>query len=145
MLDIPRTLSDKGEFKMNVKTTQKSFSNKEIMEKLQSLRPILTQRNAIGYIAARNSRTLNEALTEYKQFEQDAIMRYGTADVDENGRPLGTTSIRPESEGFQKFIEEMAPLQSIEQTLAIMVTKYEDVIGVLSGEEILAVDWMLED
>lgn len=130
---------------MNVNTTQKTFSNKEIMEKLQSLQPILAQRNAIGYIAARNSRTLKEALIEYGQFEQDAIMRYGTADVDENGRPLGTTSILPGTDGFQKFIEEMAPLQDIEQTLTIMVTKYEDVIGILSGEEILAVDWMLED
>lgn len=130
---------------MDIKTTQKTFSNKEIMEKLQSLRPILAQRNAIGYIAARNSRTLKEALTEYEQFEQDAIIRYGTADVDENGRPLGTTSIRPESEGFQKFVEEMAPLQNIEQTVPIMVAKFEDVVGVLSGEEIFAIDWMLED
>lgn len=130
---------------MDIKTTQKTFSNKEIVEKLQSLRPILTQRNAIGYIAARNSRTLKEALTEYEQFEQDAIMRYGTADVDENGRPVGTTSIRPGSDGFQKFIEEMVPIQNIEQTVPIMVAKFEDVVGVLSGEEIFAIDWMLED
>lgn len=130
---------------MDVKTIQKTFSNKEIMEKLQSLRPILTQRNAIGYIAARNSRTLKEALTEYEQFEQDAVMRYGTADVDENGRPLGTTSIRPGSDSFQKFIEEMIPIQNIEQTVPIMVAKFEDVVGVLSGEEIFEIDWMLED
>lgn len=130
---------------MDVKTIQKTFSNKEIMEKLQSLRPILTQRNAIGYIAARNSRTLKEALTEYEQFEQDAIMRYGTADVDENGRPLGTTSIHPGSDSFQKFIEEMVPIQNIEQTVPIMVAKFEDVVGVLSGEEIFEIDWMLED
>lgn len=130
---------------MNMKTVTKSFSNIEIKEKILSLQPVLTLRNIVGYAAARNARVLTDALTEYSQFEREAIFKYGTPDMDNNGRPVGTTSIAPDSEQFDNFIKEMAPLQELKQEVSVMVVKFDEVIGQLSGEEILGIDWMLED
>lgn len=130
---------------MEIKTITISFSNVEIREKILSLQPILSQRNVIGYVAARNARILTDALTEYSQFEREAIIKYGTADLDSSGKSLGTTSIDPASDKFNEFIKEMTPLQEIKQEVTIMIAKFDDAIGVLSGEEILGIDWMLED
>lgn len=130
---------------MNMKTVTKSFSNIEIKEKILSLQPVLTLRNIVGYAAARNARVLTDALTEYTQFEREAIIKYGTADTDDNGRPVGTTSIAPDSEQFDNFIKEMVPLQELKQEVSVMMVKFDEVIGRLSGEEILSIDWMLED
>lgn len=130
---------------MNIKTVTKSFSNIEIKEKILSIQPVLALRNIVGYAAARNARVLTEALTEYSQFEREAIIKYGTADIDDRGKPVGTTSIAPDSDNFDAFIAEMAPFQGLKQEVSIMVVKFDDVIGVLSGEEILSIDWMLED
>ena len=130
---------------MNIKTVSKTFSNIEMKEKILSLQPVLSLRNIVGYAAARNARVLTDALTEYAQFEREAIIKYGTADLDEAGRPMGTTSIAPDSDKFNTFIEEMSPLQGIQHEVPIMVVKFDDVIGHLSGEEILRIDWMLED
>ena len=134
-----------GDFKMELKTIKIKLSNLEIRAKLLSLQPILNQRGVIGYIAARNARVLTNALTEYSRFEREAIIKYGTSDLDSNGKSLGTTSIKPSSDKFDQFIKEMDPLQKIQQDISITIAKYDDVIGVLSGEEILAIDWMLED
>ncbi len=130
---------------MEIRTIKKTLSNLKIREHILSLQPILTQRNIVGYIAARNMRILSDALTEYTQFEHEAIIKFGTADKDSNGKPTGTTSIQPNSDSFNKFLEEMKPYQEITQEVSIMFAKFDDVIGILSGEEILSIDWMLED
>ena len=41
------------------------ISNIKMEQMLMNLKPILPQRNKIGYIAARNTRILKDALTEY--------------------------------------------------------------------------------
>ena len=39
----------------------------------------------------------------------------------------------------------MAPFNEMEHEVELMTAKYTEAIGCLSGEEILGVDWMLED
>jgi len=46
---------------------------------------------------------------------------------------------------FKSFCDAIEPFSTIEHEVDLMTAKYEDAIGVLTGEEILAVDWMLED
>ena len=43
------------------------------------------------------------------------------------------------------FCDELAPFNEMEHEVELMTAKYEDTIGCLSGEEILLLDWMLED
>lgn len=130
---------------MDTKILTKPITNIEIKERIASLQPVLNLRNIVGYAAARNMRVLSDALTEYTQFEREAILKYGVDDLDVNGKPTGTKSISPDSENFDSFIKEMSPLQRIVQEVPIMIVKFKEVIGFLSGKEILNIDWMLED
>ena len=111
---------------------------------LQSLQPLLAQRNKIGYIAARNYRILSESLTEYDAFKMELIKKYGEPDLDENGMELGF-SLKIDSPNFKPFCDEMAPFNEMEHEVDIMIGKYEDAIGCLTGDEILRADWMFED
>lgn len=123
----------------------KTLKNSQMAAMLTQLRPLLSRRDKLGYIAARNYRMLSNALVEYEAFRHDLINKYGAPDVDENGNQLGTVSIQIGSSNFKPFCDELAPLNEIEHEVEIMTVKYEDTIGLLSGEEILMLDWMLED
>lgn len=118
-------------------------SNQKMEQMLMALKPILPQRNKIGYIAARNTRILSEALTEYFKFKNELINKYGEIDTGENGKQLSTISLSINSPNFEKFKEEFNTIKDIEQEISIMTIKYEEVIGFLNGEEILGLDWML--
>lgn len=117
--------------------------NMEMM--LETLKPILPHRDKIGYIAARNIRILNDTLTEYFAFKQDLIKKYGEVDRDENGKELNTISIMPESSNFEAFTKEFDTIKDIEHEVEVMTIPYEEVIGLLNGEEILDLDWMLTE
>lgn len=43
------------------------------------------------------------------------------------------------------FLSELAPYNEMEHEVELMELPYSEVIGSLSGEEILAIDWMLVD
>lgn len=124
---------------------KKRLKNSEMAVMVQSLRPLLHMRNKIGYLAARNYRVLSTALTEYETFKNELIAKYGEHDIDENGSDKGTISIKVGSPNFKAFCDELAPINEIEQEVELMSAKYEETIGCLSGEEILLLDWMLED
>ncbi len=119
--------------------------NSELVAMLHHLEPILSQRNRLGYVAARNFRILSDTLTEYKQFKMELIEKYGEPDKTEDGTELGTVSIKVGSPSFKQFCDEMIPYNEMEHEVEIMTAKFEDAIDVLSGVEILGIDWMLEE
>ena len=112
---------------------------------LHQLEPILSQRNRLGYVAARNFRILSDTLTEYNRFKMELIEKYGEPDKAEDGTELPTVSIEIGSPKFKSFCDEMAPYNNMVHEVELMTAKFEDVIDVLSGEEIVGIDWMLED
>lgn len=119
--------------------------NSELVAMMHQLEPILAQRNKLGYVAARNFRILSDTLTEYNQFKMELVEKYGEPDKAEDGTELPTVSIKVGSPNFKSFCDEMAPYNNMEHEVELMVAKYEDTIGVLSGGEIVGIDWMLED
>lgn len=119
--------------------------NSELVVMLNQLEPILAQRNKLGYVAARNFRILSDTLTEYNRFKMELVEKYGEPDKAEDGTELPTVSIKVGSPNFKSFCDEMAPYNNMEHEVELMVAKYEDTIGVLSGGEIVGIDWMLED
>ena len=121
------------------------LSNKEIEIMIEQLKPLLKQKNKVGYVAARNTRVLLTESTEYFSIRNDLINKFGKQDVDADGNPLQTISINAGSEEFKQFNEEIMEYMDIEHDVPIMKMKYSEVIGILSGEEILSIDWMLED
>ena len=121
------------------------YKNIQMEMMLNALKPILPHRDKIGYVAARNTRILNDTLTEYMQFKQDLIRKYGEPDKDENGNELGTITIKQDSPNFEEFTKEFEKIKDIEHDVDLMKIKYDEVIGVLNGEEILKLEWMFED
>lgn len=122
---------------------KKTLKNAQMSVMLNQLKPILSRRDKLGYIAARNYRILSECLTEYYTFRNTLIKKYGEEIKDNDGHT--EIGIKVDSPNFQKFCDEMVPFNEMEHEVELMIAKYEDVIGCLSGEEILGIDWMLEE
>ena len=122
---------------------KKKLKNAQMVAMLNQLQPILSHRDKIGYIAARNYRILSECLTEYEAFRNSLIEKYGEETKDDRGRPI--IGVKVDSPNFKLFCDELAPFNEMEHEVEIMTAKYDDVIGCLSGEEVLSIGWMLED
>lgn len=122
---------------------KKTLKNSEVFERLHSLKPLLSRRDKIGYVAARNYRFLSNSLVEYETIRRNLIEKYGEEGKGEDGAP--TYTLKMDSPNFKKFCDELAPFNEMEHEVELMAAKYDDAVGNLSGEEILAIDWMLED
>ena len=125
---------------------KKTFNNLEMVAMVQELRPLLSHRDIVGYAAARNTRVLSRSLTEYTAFRDRLVEKYGEPETDgDAGREAGRIVLQMDSPKFQEFLNELEPFNVMEHEVELMTLKYGDVIGALSGEEILSIDWMLED
>lgn len=122
-----------------------TYKNSQMVDMLNKLKPLLKRRDKIGYAAARNHRKLAECLTEYERFRNGLIEKYGEHEKDDNGNELAAITLKVTSPNFKMFADDMAPFNEMEHEVEIFTLPYEEVIGLLSGEEILAVDWMLVD
>lgn len=122
---------------------KKMLKNSEVFERLHSLKPLLSRRDRIGYIAARNYRFLSNSLVEYETIRLSLIEKYGEEEKDERGQP--TFVLKMESPNFKTFCDELAPFNEMTHEVELMTAKYSEAEGDLTGEEILAIDWMLED
>lgn len=111
---------------------------------LTQLQKVLGHVDKVGYVAARNTRILNDELTEYFQIKQELIYKYGEKEIID-GEPTGRIVVTPKSEHFKEFEKEFSEIATIEHEVELMKLNYNEVIGILSGEEILKLDWMLED
>ena len=121
------------------------LENAEWEYRLSGLKPLLKQRGIVGYVAARNTRIIGDALTEYFDFRHELIEKYGKPDIGTDGKDLGTISVRPDSPEFDDFMRELKPISTVINEIRIMTLNYRDVMGELSGEEILDNDWMLTE
>lgn len=124
---------------------KKTLKNAVMVDMLMQLKPLLSRRDKIGYAAARNHRRLAECLTEYERFRNSLIEKYGEHEKDENGNELPSISLSSTSPNFKMFLSELTPYNEMEHEVELMELPYSEVIGSLSGEEILAIDWMLVD
>lgn len=122
-----------------------TLTNAKMEAMIEDLKLLLPHRDKIGYAAARNTRILNDALTEYSKFKNDLILKYGKDDTDKEGNALPTVSLKYSDPNFKEFTKELEKISTIEHSVTLMTLKYEEIIGLLSGEEILRVSWMLED
>lgn len=118
---------------------KKIFTNFKMEELVLGMGPLLRQRGKLGYAAARNYRTLTNALFEYQQFKDELISKYGEKD------PEGRFVITRENPQREKFMEELKVLGEIEQEVEVHMAAMDEAIMVLTGEEILTSDWMLEE
>lgn len=121
------------------------LSNLEMERVVEVLNPLLDRADMIGYVAARNVKAVKDALQPYMQTKDALVMKFGREVQDDHGNPTGVTMVAESDECYQEFLEEIIPIASDIQDVEIRKLKYEDVAGKLSGNEILALDFMLEE
>ena len=121
------------------------LTNLKMEEMVANLEPLLPHRDKVGYFAARNTRVLKDNLTEYLNIKEDLICKYGEQEMDEEGNPLPTYKLAYSDEKFQDYKKEIEQFASIEHDVTLLTMPYDEVIGLLSGAEMLSVDWMFYD
>lgn len=119
------------------------YTNQQLEAMANSLDPVLKSRTLVGYKAAVNMRAIMDALAAYMEFKDGLIREYGTEIKDDSGRVVNF-AVTPECDGYKVFLQRLGEVSEIEHEVEVMMAHPDDVIGVLSGEEIMAIDWMME-
>lgn len=123
----------------------KTYKNIEMEQLIESLKPHLQRRDVVGYAAARNTRILRNEMAEYLQRREELVEKYGNAKVDESGNPTGEIELRFDSPEFKEYCKEIEEYAKYEHEPQLYKIPADKCIGLLSGTEILEIDWMLED
>lgn len=120
-----------------------TYTNAQLEAMAKSLEPVMKSRTLVGYKAAVNMRTIMDAIADYETFRNDLIREYGEEVTDDGGNVVNF-AVTPECKGYQEFLRRLGEVSEVERDVEIMKATPDDVIGVLSGEEIMAIDWMME-
>ena len=117
-----------------------------ILEKyIETLSKYLDRSDIVGYAAARNYRKISDCLIEFNDKKEELLEKYGVKETDSEGNFTGNMSINPTNPNYDIFMDSYDLYANIEHDVEIFKIKYDKVIGVLTGSEILEIDWMLED
>lgn len=119
------------------------YTNAQLEAMAKSLEPVMKSRTLVGYKAAVNMRAIMDAIADYETFRNELIHEYGEELTDDSGNVVNF-AVTPECEGYQEFLRRLGEVSEVERDVEIMKAAPDDVIGVLSGEEIMAIDWMME-
>lgn len=117
------------------------LTNVQMDNYLQALKEISEKvTGKFAYAVARNMRKISEELVEYQSLKNNAIFKYG--EVGEDGR----AAIKVGTEPFNKFMEEMKEYAEITHDVTIQtITKEELLTSPLNANEILTIDFMVEE
>ena len=75
----------------------------------------------------------------------ELISKYGEPEIGEDGSPTGNSRIKIGSEGYKSFCSEIELYANIKHRPNLFKISYGEVIGKMSGNEILDCEWMLID
>lgn len=121
------------------------LTNMQMEQMVDSLMKYLDRRDIIGYAAARNVRILSNELTEYMAFKSDLFRKYGEKELDDDGKPTGNMFISLESENLKDYMSQIEDIAKAKSNPEIFKIDYGQALDVLSGKEILEIDWMFEE
>ena len=119
--------------------------NDEMDKRLQQLAPLMERKDMVGYAAGRNYRRLVDACTEWTNLKMEALQKYGTPVLDDDGNPTDAVEIARNSEDFQTFVDELAPYAGIEHEVEIFTIPYEHAQNELTGQQVYELYWMFHD
>lgn len=117
--------------------------NIDMFQMINSLNDLLDRKDLIGYAAARNTRLLTNECAEFIKRRDELIQEYGEPVRDENGNTTGDMKVSMTSPCFSKFVDELEKFGEIKHEVNIFTIPESEVIGSLSGREILELEWML--
>lgn len=113
-------------------------SSIELDQMLYTMEPLLDRKGLVGMVAAKNTRIIRDAIMEYTAIKMELIRKYGKDD----GK--GGISIDPTFESFEEFREELEPYAQATHSIEIMTVPLDHVMDDLTGNEMLALSWMLD-
>lgn len=122
-----------------------NLTNAKMEQMLESAQRHLDKADIIGYACARNVRMLSEELTEYQTAMERLCRKYGEDERDSDGNATGRLIVRRDIGEWGEFEEKMAEFGGIEHEFKPFVIPYDKAIGILSGTELLELDWMFEE
>lgn len=121
-----------------------SFNFFQMDNMAQSLVEILDRTDIVGYVAARNMRSLNGELEDFRNVKNKLIVEFGTEELDDDGNPTGDVSIKVGTEEFDKFVEKINPIGMIKTNPTIFKLDADECIDKLSGSQMLKFEWMID-
>lgn len=121
------------------------YTNAQMEQMLMALEPLLDRRDIVGYAAARNTRVLRSEALEYLKRRDELITQYGEPELGDDGLPTGRTQLRIGSDAHKTFCREIEMYANIKHRPNLFKIAYADAIGKMTGNEILACEWMLTD
>jgi len=121
------------------------ISNINAVMYIEILKQYLDRDDYLGYAAARNIRRLQDTSVEYIETRNKLINKYGSDQIDDDGNKTGYRTITSESPNFKDFYNELETFNKIEHDVEITLVPSSEIIGKLTGSQILDIDWMLED
>ena len=122
-----------------------TYTNFEMETMVERLSKHLDRRDVIGYAAARNTRKLADELREYTERKNALILEYGEKEVDADGNETGNVVLPYDSPNFAKFADELEQFAKIEHAPDLMTLDYGQAIGLLSGTELLEIEFMFKE
>ena len=117
--------------------------NDEMAAMADACIPHLRDGGLLGYACARNYRMLTTASLEYSAMRDDLVRRYGEKEYDADGRETGAT-ITKDSPNWTKLTDALADFAGIEHEVEVFAVAASALVGILSGEEMLRIGWMLD-
>ena len=121
-----------------------TFTNIQMEKMVSDLRLLLSRSGLVGYAAAKNTRILRDEIAEYVQAKDAAITELGEPVLDEDGRETGQITLAFDSPNFAEYKRRMEGIDTAESEPRIFRVKAKDVMGQLTGQEMLDLEWMLE-
>lgn len=122
-----------------------TLTNNDMEAKIESLSTLLDRDDVIGYVAARNTRRLQDASFEYAKIKIDLLNKYGKEVLDDNNNPTGRITLSSSDPHYDEVVTKLEQTANIEHVVKIFVLPYEEVKNKLTGREILQIDWMLDE
>ena len=110
-----------------------------------TLTPYLDNRDVIGYAAARNVRIFRNELVEYYNYRDELIKKYGKKELDKNGNFTGRYYLDGKSDNINQYAADMSEFSIIEHDVNVFKIPFEKACDILTGNQILELEWMFED
>ena len=122
-----------------------TVSNYTMEQYVEILKNFLDRKDIIGYAAARNTRQLNTANLDHARIKLDLLNEYGTPKKDEYGNNTNELVLTSDDDNFELVKKRLDISGNTKHDVVIYTITYEDVINELTGNEILLIDWMIEE
>lgn len=125
-------------------SSENVYTNFQMESMVASLQPLLDRVDVVGYVAARNFRSLQHELEDYFSFKNKLIVELGSDEIDESGNPTGNVSIKVGSKEFDIFVAKMQPIGESRCYPNLFKLDPEECVDRLSGSQMLAYEWMID-